>query len=69
MRASSCVKRCASPDSSLTVKMPPASLSRHDASAGSIATHSSTVFTSRSQPNWRISDAASTPCANSFASV
>ena len=31
--------------------MPPASWSRHDASAGSMATHSATVFTSRSQPN------------------
>ena len=39
------------------------------ASAGSIATHSATDFTSRSQPNSRISAAALAPCSNSFASV
>ena len=35
--------------------MPPASRSRHAASAGSSATHSSGVRTTRSQPYWRMS--------------
>jgi hypothetical protein len=49
--------------------MPPAIRSRHAASAGSIATHSSAVRTTRSQPNSRISAADATPCSKSFASV
>ena len=55
---SACVNLRASPVSSVAVYVPPTIQSRRAESAGSSATHSSTVFTSRAMPYWRTSSAA-----------
>ena len=66
MRASSCVKRCASPDSSLAVKMPPASLLAARRERGldrdALVDASSRRGRSRTRASAR---PARTPCANS----